>query len=411
MTSRKWIISQIGAREHYAVPRALHDRGLLTHLYTDAWCPYGKLLLRQMPDPIRSLANRYHSDLPTEDVTSFTARAIKNRITSYKKDISRTSLQYYEHHRQIGACFAQSVRDDLRNRSFNLKNSVFFGYNTGCLETIEQLSKADCLTIVDQIDPGRVHKEIVREESKRWSSWSLQTPMPYKPFEDRLMAEWELASIVVVNSEWSKKALIQQGVDSSKIEIVPLAYEASVVPNFPSSRKEKLHILWLGRVSLAKGIPYLINAARRLQDKPVKFSIVGPIHITEEAIASAPSNVTFTGRVSRNETADWYRQADIFILPTLSDGFAITQLEAMAHGLPVIATPNCGRVVTHQKDGFIIPPRDADAIAETIAGLVNRHTQIEALSVQAFETSQKFTLNRVADRLAEIVSDYDSNCV
>ena len=56
----------------------------------------------------------------------------------------------------------------------------------------------------------------------------------------------------------------------------------------------------------------------------------------------------------------------MFVLPTLSDGFAITQLEAMAHGLPVVATPNCGRVVTDGEDGLIVPPADADALASAI---------------------------------------------
>jgi glycosyltransferase involved in cell wall biosynthesis len=80
--------------------------------------------------------------------------------------------------------------------------------------------------------------------------------------------------------------------------------------------------------------------------------------------------MTFHGPVSRDGTAGWYRKADLFILPTLSDGFALTQLEALAHGLPVIATPNCARVVEEGKTGFIIPPRDPQALAEAILRFV-----------------------------------------
>jgi len=83
----------------------------------------------------------------------------------------------------------------------------------------------------------------------------------------------------------------------------------------------------------------LIEAARLLTHEDVRFDIVGPIGISRDAVASAPSNMRFHGRVSRDQAADWYRQSDVFVLPTISDGFALTQLEAMAHGLPVIATP------------------------------------------------------------------------
>jgi glycosyltransferase involved in cell wall biosynthesis len=162
----------------------------------------------------------------------------------------------------------------------------------------------------------------------------------------------------------------------------------------------------LGSVLLAKGIPYLMEAARKLEEAPIRFSIVGPIHITEQAVASAPSNVTFVGRVSRDETADWYRRADVFVLPTLSDGFAITQIEAMSHGLPVIATPNCGRVVTEGEDGFLVPPRDVDALVDALATFIDTPSRIGAMSKRALETSQTFTLDRVASRLIDIARAY-----
>jgi len=58
--------------------------------------------------------------------------------------------------------------------------------------------------------------------------------------------------------------------------------------------------------------------------------------------------------------SDWYRSADVFVLPTLSDGFAITQIEAMSHGLPVIATPNCASVVENGVDGLWCPQKTAE---------------------------------------------------
>jgi glycosyltransferase involved in cell wall biosynthesis len=156
-------------------------------------------------------------------------------------------------------------------------------------------------------------------------------------------------------------------------------------------------------VNLSKGIQYLIQSACLLEGSAVEFKVVGSVQITDQAVVAAPSNVTFEGRVPRDDTATYYRWADIFILPTLSDGFAITQLEAMAYGLPVIVTPNCGRVVTDGQDGFLVPPRDPEAIAEIISRLIENRDRIRLMSKRALKTVQQFSIDRVANELISIV--------
>jgi glycosyltransferase involved in cell wall biosynthesis len=73
----------------------------------------------------------------------------------------------------------------------------------------------------------------------------------------------------------------------------------------------------------------------------------------------------------------------------------------MAHGLPVVATPNCGEVVTDGKDGFIAPVRDADALAE-ISSYLALPELLPAQSAAAREKSRQFTLNRLAENLTQL---------
>ena len=72
------------------------------------------------------------------------------------------------------------------------------------------------------------------------------------------------------------------------------------------------------------------------------------------------------GAVTRNQAANYYRNADVFILPTLSDGFAITQLEAQAHRLPLIASSRCGDVVEHNVNGLLLNDPSVEAIESAI---------------------------------------------
>ena len=160
-----------------------------------------------------------------------------------------------------------------------------------------------------------------------------------------------------------------------------------------------LRVLFLGQVNVRKGIQYLVAAAKLLADEPVQFDVVGPVGISDAAMKSAPSNVTFHGRAGRDETAAWYARSDVFVLPTISDGFAITQIEAMAHGLPVVTTPNCGAVVTDGVDGFIVPARDANALAQAFRRYLKEPELLESQHGAALAKSKQFTLDQLEENL------------
>lgn len=158
----------------------------------------------------------------------------------------------------------------------------------------------------------------------------------------------------------------------------------------------------LGQVNIRKGIPYLIEAARLMKGTPVQFDIVGPISIADQFVVSAPSNVRFHGSVTRDKVQNFYSQADVFVLPTISDGFALTQLEAMSHGLPVITTPNCGDVVTDGVDGFLVPARNAAALAEALLKLAEDPERLQAMQESARDRVTAFSLDQLDKDLRQL---------
>src|SRR5205807_774852 len=108
------------------------------------------------------------------------------------------------------------------------------------------------------------------------------------------------------------------------------------------TNERPLRALFLGQVNLSKGIARLLDAAQILRDEPVEFWIVGPVQVANATAKAVDARVKWFGPVTRSQAAEKFRAADVFILPTLSDGFAITQLEAQAHGLPIMASRCCG---------------------------------------------------------------------
>jgi glycosyltransferase involved in cell wall biosynthesis len=400
-----WTVAQIGARENYAVARAFEGAGRLQRLYTDAWCRFGGGLLRRGPAFARALAGRHHPDIPASRVISFTPSAVIGELRGHFRRPS-TATGLYDNYLRIGRWFDNRVRRHLaRHRSPDGPNA-FFTYNTGCLETLRLLAGRGVVTIVDQIDPARVEYDIVRAEAEKWPGWTDEQPAAIPDaYFDRLAAEWEAADAVVVNSPWSAEALAKQGLPSEKIHIVPLAYDAPTLsPPQPRPPGGPVVVLWLGNVILRKGIQYLVEAAKLLSGRPIRFVVVGPIGISKTALASAPSNMEFVGRLTRDRTAAAYQSADLFVLPTVSDGFAITQLEAMAHGLPVITTPRCGVVVEHGKDGLVVPAGDASALAAAIGDLADKPDLRAEFGRRGQSKAKTFSLDALAHRLDDIAA-------
>lgn len=369
-SSLRWIVAQEGSRQSYAVPVSFHRLGQLQRMYTDVWCRWGRGLLRHGPAGARSLATRFEPSLPSARVVSFNSGAILGRSLYHFRRHQYSSEDHAQEFIRFGRWFAERVRRELVRSDLAPGRDVFFGFNTNCLETLEDLKQRGVFTVVDQVDPGRVEEELIMEEVKRWPGWTTTPDRLPKAYWDRLQREWELANLVLVNSEWSAHALVQQGVPAEKIIIVPLAIDlARDHRSTPVKPQGRLKVLWLGSVILRKGIQYLVEAARRLQGEDIEFLLAGPLGIAPEVVRTFPPSIKLLGRITRDQLSAVYEQAHVFVLPTLSDGFAITQLEAMAHGLPVITTPNCGRVVTDGLDGLIVPPRDSLALAEALAAV------------------------------------------
>jgi glycosyltransferase involved in cell wall biosynthesis len=156
---------------------------------------------------------------------------------------------------------------------------------------------------------------------------------------------------------------------------------------------ERLEVLFLGQVSLRKGVGRLLEAMRALRDEPISLTLAGPGEIDPSMWADLPQ-VRWVGVIPRSEVGRCYEAADLFILPTLSDGYALTQLEALAHGLPVLASRRCGNAVTPGTNGWLLDDLEPQTIADAI------RAAREALPLARVEPP-RFGLGDLASKLLE----------
>jgi hypothetical protein len=427
--------------------------GRLEALFTEFWAgPVVRGAARWIPaDGLRSLAGRWHEELQSgkrkaesgeqkTEIVSWNWRVLWRAVGAKLKIGNQQSAigNNYERFIREGRWLSERVRDHLARRGTDVRGRVVFSYDTTALELFRWAKERGAFCVLGQMDPGRVEAEMVRDEEKRWPGWARNENTEMLKAETlksegqkaesrerkseigdaylrRREEEWRLADRIIVNSQWSFDALVKQSVPPEKLVVVPLCYESDhkttrqqttdygtgpvVGGQWSGGRRAPLRMLFLGQVVLRKGIQYLVEAAKLLRNEPVYFDVVGPAGISDDAIKLAPANMVFHGRVNRDEAAGWYERADVFALPTLSDGFAITQIEAMAHGLPVIATPNCGEVVTDGVDGFVVPARDAAALAEAIRRYLKEPELLRLQRGAALAKSKQFTLEKLEERL------------
>src|SRR6185503_7067898 len=188
-----WLCCQLGAREHYVVPRALQQRGLLRELITDLWVRPGSILRA-----LRSgLAGRFHPDLSSARVTAMNFGALTFELGAIGVSGWRLITKRND-------WFQQCVVNQLaRNHTAN--NLTVFAYSYAAQGIFTLARKRGWRTVLGQIDPGPVEEEIVAEVTPAGQrSWQ---PAP-REYWKRWHRECKLADRIVVNSKWSREALL-----------------------------------------------------------------------------------------------------------------------------------------------------------------------------------------------------------
>src|SRR6266550_4645350 len=404
----KWLCCQLGAREHYAIPRALLRLDMLAYLLTDAWVLPSSLLAK-ICGRGSSLAERFHDTLPDARVKAFNSSLVAFEVLARTRRL-RGWTGIIARNRWFQRKVVSFLRSQLSTINYQ---PILLSYSYTALEPFRYAKAHGWKTLLVQIDPGPEEEAIVAQEAAR----VRELAAGWQPAPNEYWALWreecKLADRIVVNSEWSLEALVRRGVPREKTSVIPLAYEVIRLPDHDTTRPQEreypdrftferpMRVLFLGLINLRKGVARLLEAARILRDEPVEFWMVGPVEIANASTSGDRGRVRWFGPVTREKAADYYRNADVFILPTLSDGFAITQLEAQAHGLPIIASKNCGKVVENGVNGIILDEPSAACIAHAVHDCIASPERLKKLAT-ASQLRDKFTIQVLARQLQNL---------
>lgn len=213
-----------------------------------------------------------------------------------------------------------------------------------------------------------------------------------------------LADLLLVPSEFVKETLNIAQLRYNDIVMVPFGadVQVSISDTFVLNKDSTvINFMFAGNVNHRKGIMYLLNAWDKLPYSNIRLIICGRVYkeIQREIKNRSFSNVSFVGFVN---TQEYFKQAHVFVLPTLLEGSAKAIYEAMSFGLPVITTLNAGSIVEDGKTGCIVPVGNVDALIKSITFFASHPDKIKEMGLSALQSVQRYTWDVYADNVVNL---------
>jgi glycosyltransferase involved in cell wall biosynthesis len=190
---------------------------------------------------------------------------------------------------------------------------------------------------------------------------------------ERELAEYAEADAIAVPSRFARQTFIERGIPAERVICTPYGVSLASFAPPATPGDDVFRVIHCGAVTLRKGCHYLLEAFHGLALPRAELWLVGEVAPEMEAFRRryASPQIVFHGARPQAELASCYGRASVFCLASLEEGLAMVIPQAMACGLPVIATPNSGaeELVREGEQGLLVPIRDVDALRERILAL------------------------------------------
>jgi glycosyltransferase involved in cell wall biosynthesis len=219
----------------------------------------------------------------------------------------------------------------------------------------------------------------------------------------RIEQEYEICDRIIVPSRLAQRSLAEFGLGDKTVVVTPGVDTDSFYPR-PTPREESVfRVCFVGRVELAKGAGYLLQAWKRLALAKAELLLVGQVKPEMNSLlrTHADASVRMVGHLPPAKLPDLYRNSDLFAFPSVNEGLAQVLFEAMSSGVPIVASDHSGAddLITNGIEGFVVPVRDVDRLAEAISWCYEHREETRAMGRAAREkVESQFTLEHYNQR-------------
>jgi glycosyltransferase involved in cell wall biosynthesis len=259
----------------------------------------------------------------------------------------------------------------------------------------------------------RYQLNLLREESERIG---IKLEAPSNWMVEREEREYGICDRICVLSSFAMRSFVEAGVPAGKLALLPLGVDARA---FRPSREilderqrrirsgEPLRIIIVGTICFRKGLYDIEKAARALDPRRFRFQLIGSVHAeAAKFVSTLPSHVEIVPRQPQSQLPQWYAKSDLFMLPTLEDGFAVVLTQASAGGLPILATENCAApdFIRNGENGWVLPIRDPKAFIDRLRWCDENREQLAEMVNKTYDDFRPRDWNDVAGTFETILN-------
>ena len=299
--------------------------------------------------------------------------------------------------------------EKVANRLRTIDNvRAIYAYEDGALESFRAAADRGLERIYDlPIGYWRVGQRIFAEEKEREPEWAptLTGTLDSAAKVSRKDNELRLASRVIVASAFTKQTLSESPC-TAKIDIVPYGAPAAISEEI-TKHSGKLKVLFAGSLGQRKGLSYLLKATETLKND-VELTLLGRKAASGCApLEAAVRKYRWLPTLNHAAVLREMLSHDILVLPSLFEGFGLVILEAMAQGTPAITTEHTGGpdVIEDGADGFIVPIRSANAIAEKLELLASDRDRLMSMKAAAKAKAKSLQWRNYQERLVAVARE------
>jgi len=413
---RKAVLVQSGARDAYQVARALSDAGMLEALVTDLFWPsdrpWARALQPRLPASLRAmLLGRSEPHLPSSRVHLCALSGLANLLLD---KLPRVPLPLRRRlTRSTDATLGRTAGRLAARTGAGLLSYSYYGY-----DAFSHFPKPGMLF---QLHPHPASmRRILTEEliahpdcaASLKQEWELA--LPEEDFQ-HLVRETTMAAHFLAASTFTRSTLVEHGASPHAVTVVPYGVDSSRFTPAPYRRSNTsgpLRLLFVGRINQRKGIKYLLEALRLLHTRNVHLTICGRVvdslDLFKPFAARTKIQIDIRPDVSARELVAQYQAADLFVFPSVAEGFGQVLLESLASGLPILSTTHTAApdLIQHGTQGFVVEPRRPDLLAHHIDWAITHRSDLSLMGREARLRAEHFTWDRFRSGIVSAVSTF-----
>ena len=250
-------------------------------------------------------------------------------------------------------------------------------------------------------------QKIQAELTQKYSDWMLSNCLPaaHDVRLERKRKEMELADLTLVPSRYVE-ATVREFYPHKAIARAPYGVDVEFWTPVPTPQQlEPLRFIYAGTVSVRKGVALLIEAWSKAGLRDADLTLVGSWELTERKLRSLPAGIRWLPPCSSQALRDRYRESHVLVFPSYSDGFGLVLLEAMACGLPAIASEaSIGPEIITAGAGFVTPTGDLDRLVELLRWFDCHRDELPVMGRQARAQAARCTWSNYRNSVVGAVS-------